>query len=337
MGLEDILSEDEIGALLDSLDDGGMTEAPRRILEYDFARPDKLNPDQIRALTRMYDTVAQEMENYLTRLLRIGVEVSLVSLGQLSFDVFRASLSTPTIIQVLRMTGGREPCLLTADSKLSFGLIDRLLGGVGRSLKAVRPLTVVEENLIEGITNRWLTTVSESWTKLQEFDFSVIERESDPQFAQVIPAGEMVLVATYSVQSAGELEPGELAVCIPFINLELAIHQLNSQTRFAVIEDEQTDDQRHYIDRVVNASTVPCQVELGTAKITLGDLLGLAEGDVVVLDQFSTAPVIGAVGDRVKFLGKPGQLGRKRAVEVQALAPDGDLQGVNAKEGGHAG
>ena len=29
MGLEDILSEDEIGALLDSLDDGGMTEVCR--------------------------------------------------------------------------------------------------------------------------------------------------------------------------------------------------------------------------------------------------------------------------------------------------------------------
>ena len=39
MGLEDILSEDEIGALLDSLDDGVATEAPQRVLEYDFARP----------------------------------------------------------------------------------------------------------------------------------------------------------------------------------------------------------------------------------------------------------------------------------------------------------
>ena len=138
----------------------------------------------------------------------------------------------------------------------------------------------------------------------------------------------MVLVATYSVQSAGELEPGELCVCIPFINLELAIHQLNSQTRFAVIEDEQTDEQRHYIDRVVNASTVECEVELGTADITLGELLALSAGDVVVLDQFSTAPVVGSVGDQVNSLGKAGQLGRKRAVEVQDVVPDGDLQAL---------
>ena len=59
--LDDILSEDEIGALLDSLDDDSSDYAqPQRIIDYDFARPDKLNPDQIRSLQRMYDTVAQD-------------------------------------------------------------------------------------------------------------------------------------------------------------------------------------------------------------------------------------------------------------------------------------
>ena len=297
MGLDDILSEDEIGALLDSLDEGvAEVQGPQRILDYDFARPDKLNPDQIRALQRMYDNVAQEMENFLTRFLRLGVEVTLVSLGQLSFDVFRASLSTPTLIQVLAMDGGRESCLLTADSKLCFGLIDRLLGGRGKALQNVRPLTAVEENLIENITDKLLRLLSEAWSKLQKFSFEVIERENDPQFAQVIPSAEMVLIATYGIQSASDLEPGELCVCIPFINLEQAIQQLNSQTRFAVIEDEQTADQRAYINRVVGESPVDCTVELGTSAISLGDLIALQKNDILVLDQFADAPISGSVG-----------------------------------------
>ena len=54
----------------------------------------------------------------------------------------------------------------------------------------------------------------------------------------------MVLIATYSIQAAGELEPGEICVCIPFINLELAIQKLSSQTRFAVIQEKQTEQQK---------------------------------------------------------------------------------------------
>ena len=59
----------------------------------------------------------------------MSVEVDLVSLGQLSFyEVFRNSLYSPIVIQVLEMNPGAEKAVLTADIKLSLSLIDRMLG-----------------------------------------------------------------------------------------------------------------------------------------------------------------------------------------------------------------
>ena len=47
---EDILSEDELGALLDQIEEEGSSGVrEQQIHDYDFTRPDKLNPEQIRA------------------------------------------------------------------------------------------------------------------------------------------------------------------------------------------------------------------------------------------------------------------------------------------------
>ena len=67
------------------------------------------------------------------------------------------------------MSNGRESSLLTADIKLCLGLIDRMLGGGGNSLDRVRPLTVVEESLMENVTDQVLKLISATWAKLQDF------------------------------------------------------------------------------------------------------------------------------------------------------------------------
>jgi flagellar motor switch protein FliM len=324
--MDDVLSEEELSALLDAVEeDPSSAMEPQRIVDYDFARPDKLNPDQIRSLQRMHESIAQDMETSLSRLLGIGVEVALVSLGQLSFDVFHSSLSSPTVLQVLSMSGSPERCVLTMDSKLAFSLLDRMLGGTGRSLDSLRGLTMVEDSLLDNVTDRFLEFLAGSWARLQQFSFAVEERESDPQFAQVIPAGEMVLVSTFSIQGTEDMEAGELCIAIPFINLERAIGKLSSQTRFADIRHEQTEQERAHIDRVVAGTQAPVRVQLGTATLRIGEILAMDKGDVLVLDQVKEQPLQARVGGLLKLTGRMGRIGRKVGFQIEELMPEGPL------------
>ena len=71
-------------------------------------------------------------------ILRVSLEVTLISFGQLTFDVFRNSLASPTVINILSMEPVQERALLTMDMKLAFSLIDRMFGGPGKSLDQVR-------------------------------------------------------------------------------------------------------------------------------------------------------------------------------------------------------
>lgn len=321
---DDILSEDELGALLDTIESDVVTASEgKRIVDYNFARPDKLNPEQIRALQRLYETVAQDVESSLSRLLRMGMEVSLVSLGQLTYDVFRNSLYSPLVIQVLEMKPGSEYAVLTMDLKMGLSLIDRMLGGEGKALEDVRPLTGVEEGLVENITDHFIDRLTESWDRFQHFKYRIVERESDPQFVQVIPAAEMVLVATFGVHSPGIIEPGEVCICIPFLNIEQYIGKIGTQNRFANVRRSQTEEQKQYLGKMVNDTTSPLVASVGTASLTIGEVLGLQQGDVLVLDQRHDDLLEATVGGRRKVYGRAGRVGRKLGFLIEQVKPDG--------------
>ena len=79
--MAEILSQDEIDALLsgldmeDVLDDVEPTKGVRRIKEYDFRRPDKFSKDQIRTLHMIMESFARSWSTFLSVKLRILVTI----------------------------------------------------------------------------------------------------------------------------------------------------------------------------------------------------------------------------------------------------------------------
>lgn len=322
---EDLLSADELDALLAEADDTASSKKPRekRITPYDFVRPNKLSGDQVRALQRLHENIAQNLTMVLSTYLRLNIEVTLISLGQLSFDVFRGALPNPTLVNVLSIDPIQEKALLTVDCKLAFSLIDRMLGGPGKSLEKIRVLTHIEQSIIDNIVQRFLERIKDGWEALLEFTPKVDSREMDPQFVQVVPSSEMVLIATFNIAAPGELETGEICFCIPFLSLDTVIAKLGTNFQFAAVERTQTPIQRGHIERVLGESTLPVNATLGTMELSVGQILALKEGDVLILDQRTDLPIECGVGTIAKLLARPGKSGRRTAIFVEAVHPQG--------------
>ncbi len=322
---DEVLTSDELESLLATVEEAGSGKRKRekRVLEYDFVRPNKLSGEQLRSLQRLHEAIAQNATMALSSYLRINIEATIVSLGELTFEVFRNSLPNPTVINVLSIAPLPERALCTIDMKLAFSLLDRMLGGPGKPLEKPRPLTTIEQALLDNVVRRFLERLAEGWAELAGFTPVVESREMDPQFVQVIPSSEMVLVATFNLAAPGEIESGELCVCIPFISLDRVLARLSNQFRFAAMRREQTDDQRRYLRKVVDHSRLPAVARLGTATVSLGELLALRPGDVVVLDQSTLDPVQLSVRGRLRALGRPGRIGRHLGVLVDRPLPSG--------------
>lgn len=322
---DEILSAEELDALLSSVDESatGHGKREKRVLEYDFVRPNKLSGEQLRSLQRLHEAIAQSATMALSTYLRINLEVNIVSLGELTFEVFRNSLPNPTVINVLSLAPLPERALATMDMKLAFSLLDRMLGGPGKPLDKVRALTTIEQSLLDNVIRRFLEQLAIGWSELATFTPVVEAREMDPQFVQVIPSSEMVLVSTFAISAPGELEPGELCFCVPFISLDGILSRLSNQFRFASMHRDQTAAQATYIKRVVTDSKLTLQTVLGHTTLSLDEIMGLKTGDVMVLDERTNASVKGFIKDQLRVIGRPGKLGRKAAFLVDQVVPNG--------------
>jgi len=321
---DEVLSSEELEALLANVEESGNAgKREKRVHEYDFVRPNKLSGEQLRALQRMHESIAQVITMVLSTYLRINLEVNIVSLGELTFEVFRNSLPNPTVINVLSMQPMTERALATMDMKLAFSLIDRMLGGPGKPLDRVRALTTIEQSLLDNVVRRFLDQIAGGWKELQVFTPVVEAREMDPQFVQVIPSSEMVLVATFSLSAPGELETGEICFCVPFISIDQVLTRLGNQFRFASMKRDQTVAQRKYLDHVVKVTHLDLRAVLGTSTITLDELLKLKPGDVVVLDQHQRDQCHAYIADKLRLLGRPGRIGKKAGMLVERIIPAG--------------
>jgi flagellar motor switch protein FliM len=322
---DEVLTAEELDALLATVEEAGSGRRKRekRVSEYDFVRPNKLSGEQLRSLQRLHEAISQSLTMALSSYLRINIEFNIVSLGELTFEVFRNSLPNPTVINILSLAPLPERALATMDIKLAFSLIDRMLGGPGKPLDKARALTTLEQALLDNVVRRFLEKLAEGWHDLCQFTPEVESREMDPQFVQVIPSSEMVLVSTFSISAPGELEPGEMCVCIPFISLDGVLARLGNQFRFASMKRDQTPDQRRWLDKVVRGTAIPVRALLGTSTLSLGEVLALKPGDVVVLDQTTLDPVRVEVRGKLRAEGRAGRSGRHLGVHLDTVYPAG--------------
>jgi flagellar motor switch protein FliM len=102
-------------------------------------------------------------------------------------------------------------------------------------------------------------------------------------------------------------------LCLPYLLLQPILSLLSATTLFrAPSRSSQAEALRQTVEEV----TVPVEVRLGRARVTLGDLVGLAPNDVIPLDRPAHAPVEVLVGGAVVFRARPGRVGRRLAVEI---------------------
>jgi flagellar motor switch protein FliM len=65
--------------------------------------------------------------------------------------------------------------------------------------------------------------------------------------------------------------------------------------------------------------SLPLVVELGSASLTVRELLNLPVGQVIKLDTSAQGSLAVRVGEHTKFTARPGLVGRNMAVEITGV------------------
>jgi flagellar motor switch protein FliM len=319
--MTDVLSQEEIDTLLSAMTSGEVapdtliqTQEQKKIKIYDFRRPDKFSKDQLRTLQMMHETFARLTTTSLSAQLRAMVSVHVSSVDQLTYDEFVRSIPNPTTLAIVNMDPLKGSAILEIDPSITFTIIDRLFGGKGEPLKISRELTDIEMAVMEGIIVRILGNLRESWSNVIDLRPRLGNIETNPQFAQIVPPNDMVVLITFETKVA-EAE-GMLNLCIPYITIEPIIGKLSAQYWYSSVKRGQTMEYASLIKDRLSIVYLPVICEIGTSEITLRDLLNLQKGDVIKLNTRISEDFILKVGNRKKFKCRPGTLGKRIAVQI---------------------
>jgi len=328
---DDVLSQSEIDKLLSALSDGSVSaeevkadEEQKKVKTYDFKRPDKFSKDQIRTLFMLHESFSRLLNTYLSTHLRTMVNVEVASVEQLTYQEFVQSLANPSVISILAVPPLKGNIIMEVNTEIAFAFIDRVFGGEGKSGIKTRVLTEIEEAVMRRFVEKATSHLKEAWANVVEFYPSLEATESNPQFTQIVPPSDMVVIVTIQMK-VGEVE-GMMNICIPYLVLEPVMSKLT--TTFWVASSVSKDDdpeQVKILQRKIERTRVPFLVEMGDINITINEFLTLGFGDVLQLDTKVDDELKCRIGRKAKFFCRPGTSGKKMAVQITRILSEDEI------------
>ena len=322
----DMLSKEEIEALLSAVSEGKVPLAKggkekssykKTAISYNFKRPLLVSKEQIRVLELIHSDFTRDYAVKLSNYLRTTVEIEIADIEQLTYTEFIASLSEPTYLAVLDADPLPTQILIEVNLFLVFSMVDRLLGGSGKTSQEPRELTGIEHSIMDKVITLAIQVLQETWKHVIPVKFTLDTKESNPQFVQIIPGGELVVLIIFEV-NMGEVS-GIMNICFPYTALEPILPKLSPQQWILGNTRRSEKESLKLLQKNLSETQVEVAVELGIAEITILDFLKLAPGDVVRLNQPVHQDLIVKVEGFPKFYALPGRMGKRRAIQITSI------------------
>ena len=290
-------------------------------LSYDFRRPQGVSKDQTRRIESIHEQFARLFSATLSSNMRMVIDVDLAFCDQLLYNEFIASLPSPCTAYSFSLGASGGQAILSFASEVVMAVVDRALGGQGRGVAGDdRPLTQIEANLVGKLVTRVLSDLEAAWESVASVEITDVAMESNPEFIQVAAPGDGVIVVAMEANTRSA--SGLIHLCYPLHCLDPLLPRLAPPsgprgTRTGL--DGTSDRQR----RALANTMIPVEVQVARGSLSLSDVAELKVGDVVKLDTPKDQPAVVLIGDRPKYLGRPGLRGRKRAIEILGeIGPD---------------
>lgn len=326
----DVLSQNEIDALLNALSTGEVNidelkDAPNNVeyKTYDFRRPNKLSKEHLRSLQLLHGVFARFLANFLTGYLRNNVHAEVASVDQMTYEDFIRSIPSPTVITTFTMKPYGETGLIQFDPMFLFPMIDLFFGGNGEAPGEIRELTDIELAVTRNLSGIILDNLALSWKDIVAVEPEITSVETNPNLNQIFPFNEIVALITMTTR-VGETTKGFINLCLPFALLDPVVVQPSSQRRSGSHVTARDDKERKKVEHWLKRPYIDLTVIAGQAQITVRDFLQLQEDDVLVVDRGVEQDMDVYVGENLKYKAQAGTLGSQFAVQITALAEDGD-------------
>ncbi|NOY63143.1 MAG: flagellar motor switch protein FliM [Gammaproteobacteria bacterium] len=317
MSANDLLSQDEIDALLHGVSSGDVETEDDDLLEsggidsYDFASQDRIVRGRMPTLEMINERFARYFRISLFNMLRRTAEIAVGGVQMLKFAEYVHSLFVPTSLNLVRIHPLRGTSLFILDPKLVFIIVDNFFGGVGRHAKIEgREFTPTESRVIQMVLELAFKDLKEAWSAVMEVDFEYLHSEVNPHFANIVSPSEVVVVTTFHVELDGG--GGDFHVTIPYSMLEPIRELLD-----AGVQSDRVETDGRWMSALreeMKEAMVEVSSQLAEVEISVEDLLNMRAGDIIPVEIPNT--VCAKVEEVPVFRGSVGVSNGNIAIKI---------------------
>lgn len=297
---------------------------------YDFGRPATLAREHARALELSFETFARQWATQLTDKIRVRAHVGLEQVSMLTYAEYADSLPPTTAIVVCAPAGeesdGDASSIVQFPLSAALSWIIQMVGGRPVDVTEERALTPIEQGLIRHLMTDALENLSHALGALAPRGLAVSGIQYSPQFAQLASAGDLVIVARFSMRLGDRVVPA--SVMLPAAPV---LERLTSAVPAAPVHNAPA-----LIRRQVEQTPVDLALRLTPRAVRPADVLGLAVGDVLRLPHAQDRPLDIVAGDVPVATAAVGTSGARLACVItsvrHAAATDPTASGAAAAD-----
>ena len=317
MSANELLSQDEIDALLHGVDDGDVeTENDLELQdgvarEFDFASHDRIVRGRLPTLEMINERFARSFRISLFNMLRRSAEISVSGVQMVKFSEYIHSMFVPTSLNIVKIHPLRGSALCVFDPKLVFILVDNYYGGVGRHAKIEgREFSATEQRVISIVLQDAFKDLENAWKPVMHVDFEFSSMEVNPQFANIVSPTEVVVVSTFHIELDGG--GGDFQVTIPYSMVEPIRDLLDA----GIASDIADKDERWVISlrEEIKLAEVGLSCNLTEVVMPLHEVLNLKEGDILPINMPDMVTL--RAEDIPVLRGKVGESKGSKAVKI---------------------
>jgi len=315
--VQDLLSQDEIDALLHGVDDGDVDTDDddvdaEGVRNYDLASQDRIVRGRMPTLEMINERFARYTRISLFNLLRRNADVSTGGVQIMKFGEYIHTLYVPTSLNIVKIRPLRGACLFIFDAKLVFKLVDNFFGGDGRHAKIEgREFTPTEIRVVHMVLEQVFMDMKEAWNAVFKVDFEYISSEVNPSMANIVSPSEVIVISTFHIELDGG--GGDLHLAIPYSTIEPIREILDAGVQSDI--DDVDERWSSTIRRDLLDARVPISATILEDIISLREVANMKKGDVIPIEMPEEITVTAA--KIPMFKAKLGQSNGFLAAKIQ--------------------
>jgi len=286
---------------------------PKSVVRCDLRRTNQLTTDQIFAVTKLHESFASRVSGSLGAYLRVGIDINLVSVEQLTYKEFLSRLQDLTYLASLRVMPIDARAAIQLDIALTYPMIEVVLGGSGSGAIEPRELTEIEEQILETVIRMIGLELQTTWAPALDLEFRCEQRQRSIQMQSTMLLEERTLCLRFNARLAEVT--GVFSLVFPAVISNALLRKLSA--RWSYSDRMPSRDSRRRVRELLNESRFVADLSLPSSPLAFRQFINLEPGQVLMLPKSSREPIHLNIAGKPMFLAYPVRQGSRRSARIE--------------------